>query len=174
MRSEKQFLVEEVNIQLEKSDYVYLTNYSRITVEETEELRSKLAEVGAEFHVVKNSIFNVAAKARELPDMKDWLSGPTAIVVGGNDPSGVAKALGKFFKDKEKVELKGGALNNRLLNTDEIEQLAKLPGLDSLRAQLMGLLNTPAQKMVSVLNAVPASVVNVLQAKVDQEGGADA
>ena len=123
---------------------------------------------------MKNSILNVAAKSRELPDMKDWLTGPTAIVVGGNDPSGVAKALGKFFKDKEKVELKGGALNNRLLNTDEIEQLAKLPGLDSLRAQLMGLLNTPAQKMVSILNAVPASVVNVLQAKVDQEGGADA
>ena len=172
MRAEKQFLVEEVNTQLDKSDYVYLANYSRITVEETEELRSTLGELGAEFHVVKNSILNVAAKSRELPDMSDWLTGPTAIVVGGNDPSGVAKALGKFFKDKEKVELKGGALSNRLLNTDEIEQLAKLPGLDSLRAQLMGLLNTPAQKMVSVLNAVPASVVNVLQAKVDQEGGA--
>ncbi|MGB0370245.1 MAG: 50S ribosomal protein L10 [Opitutales bacterium] len=174
MRPEKQFLVEEVNTQLDKSDYVFLTNYSRITVEETEELRSALAAHGAEFHVVKNSILNVAAKARELPDMKDWLSGPTAIVVGGNNPSGVAKALGKFFKDKEKVELKGGALSNRLLNTDEIEELAKLPSLDILRAQLMGLLNTPAQSMVGVLNAVPVSVVNLLQAKVDQEGGSDA
>ena len=93
MRPEKQFLVEEINTQLDKSDYVFLTNYSRITVEETEELRSTLAGLGAEFHVVKNNILNVAAKARELPDMQDRLSGPTAIVVGGKGPSGVAKAL---------------------------------------------------------------------------------
>lgn len=174
MRTEKQYLVDEVNTQLEKSDYVFLTNYSRITVEETEELRTKLSELGAEFHVVKNSILNVAAKSRELPDLNEWLSGPTAIVVGGKDPSGVAKALGKFFKDKDKVEVKGGALSNRLLNKDEIEELAKLPSLEILRAQLMGLLNTPAQSFVGVLNAVPVSVVNLLQAKVDQEGEATA
>lgn len=170
MRPEKEFLLAEVNSQLDKSDYVFLTNYSRITVEETEILRSSLSAVGAEFHVVKNSILNVAAKSRNLPDLGEWLSGPTAIVVGGNDPSGVAKVLGKFFKDKDKVEPKGGALSLRLLTPADIDALAKLPSLDVLRAQLMGLLNTPAQSFVSVLNAVPVSVLNLLKAK--EEKGA--
>lgn len=171
MRPEKQYLVEEVNNHLNKSDYVYLANYDRITVEETAELRSALAQHNAEFHVVKNSILGVAANARALPDMSAHLSGPTAIIVGGEDPSGVAKVLGEFFKKKEKVDLKVGVLNDKVLEKAQIEVLAKLPGLEALRAQLLGLLNQPGTSLVRVLNAVPQSVVNVLQAKVRAENG---
>ncbi|MFP4069161.1 MAG: 50S ribosomal protein L10 [Verrucomicrobiota bacterium] len=173
MRPEKKYLVEEVNTHLGKSDYVYLANYERITVDETAELRAALAEHDAEFHVVKNTIFNVAAQSRELPDLSEHLNGPTAIIVGGNNPSGVAKALGEFFKKKEKVDLKVGVMNDRTLSKDEIEALAKLPGLEVLRAQLLGLLTQPATGLVRVLNAVPQSVVNVLQAKVRKENGED-
>ena len=169
MRPEKKFLVEEVDSHLEKSDYVYLANYSRITVDETAELREKLGQEGAEFHVVKNSILNVAAKSRELPDLSEHLDGPVAIVVGGNNPSGVAKVLQSFFKEKEKVELKGGVVDDRLLTKEEIAELAKLPGLEVLRAQLLGLLNMPATQMVQVLAGVPRAMVQVLQAKVDKE-----
>jgi large subunit ribosomal protein L10 len=169
MRQEKQYLVDEVSTHLEKSDYVYLANYERITVEEIAELRASLAEHQAEFHVVKNTIFNVAAQAKEMPDVSEHLSGPTAIIIGGNNPSGVAKALGKFFKDKEKVELKVGILDNKTLDAAQINVLAKLPGLESLRAQLLGLLSQPGTSLVRVLNAVPQNVVNVLQAKVRQE-----
>ena len=91
MRPEKKYLVEEVGEHLKKSDYVYLANYERITVDETAQLRASLAEHNAEFHVVKNSIFGVAAGERELPDVSEHLKGPTAIVVGGDNPSGVAK-----------------------------------------------------------------------------------
>lgn len=171
MRPEKQYLVEEVNEHLNKSDYIYLANYERITVEETAELRASLAEHNAEFHVVKNSILGVAANAKAMPDMADHLNGPTAIIVGGEDPSGVAKVLGEFFKKKEKVDLKVGVLNDKLLEKAQIEALAKLPGLESLRAQLLGLLNQPGTGLVRVLNAVPQSVVNVLQAKVRAENG---
>ena len=101
MRPEKQYLVEEVTGHLDKSSYVYLTNYSGITVDETAELRGALAEHGAEFHVVKNTIFSVAAASRELPEMDAHLTGPTAIVIGGENPSGVAKTLGAFFKKKD-------------------------------------------------------------------------
>lgn len=172
MRPEKQFLVEEVSNHLGKSDYVYLANYERITVDETAELRASLAEHDAEFHVVKNSILNVAAGRKELPDMSEHLNGPTAIIVGGNNPSGVAKALNKFFKDKEKVELKVGLLNDKPLSKEQIEALGKLPGIDALRGQLLGLLSQPGTGLVRVLNAVPQNVVNVLQAKVREEGGA--
>lgn len=171
MRPEKQYLVDEVSTHLEKSSYVYLTNYDRITVDETAELREALAQHGAEFHVVKNTIFSVAAAARDLPALDDHLTGPTAIVVGGDDPSGVAKALGKFFKAKEKVELKAGILDSKELTKENIEALAKLPGLESLRAQLLGLLSQPGTGLVRVLNAVPQSLVNVLQAKVREENG---
>lgn len=173
MRPEKQYLVEEVNTHLAKSDYVYLTNYERITVDEIADLRSQLAEHNAEFHVIKNSIFGVAAAAKELPDLSEHLNGQTAIVVGGDNPSGVAKVVGEFFKKKEKVEMKAGILNDRALTKEEIEALAKLPGLEVLRAQLLGLLTQPATGMVRVINAVPQSLVNVLQAKVRKENGED-
>ena len=171
MRPEKKYLVEEVNEHLNKSEYVYLTNYERITVDEIAELRAQLAEHDAEFHVVKNTIFGVAAESKELPDMAEHLTGPTAIIVGGNNPSGVAKALGTFFKKKEKVEIKAGILNEKALDKAQIEALAKLPGLESLRAQLLGLLTQPSTGLVRVLNAVPQNVVNILQAKVRKENG---
>ncbi|MGC6424930.1 MAG: 50S ribosomal protein L10 [Lentimonas sp.] len=171
MRPEKQYLVEEVNTHLEKSDYVYLTNYERITVDEIAELRAQLSEYDAEFHVIKNSIFGVAAAAKDLPDMSEYLTGQTAIVIGGDNPSGVAKLIGEFFKKKEKVEMKAGILNDRALTKEEIEALAKLPGIESLRAQLLGLLSQPATGFVRVVNAVPQGLVNVLQAKVRAENG---
>jgi large subunit ribosomal protein L10 len=174
MRLEKKYLVEEVNTHLSKSDYVYLANYERITVDEIAELRAALAEQDAEFHVVKNTILNVAAQERSYPDLSEHLAGPTAIVVGGNNPSGVAKIVFDFFKKKEKVELKAGVLNDRALEVTEIEALSKLPGLEVLRAQLLGLLTQPATGFVRVINAVPQDLVNVLQAKVRKEKGEDA
>lgn len=171
MRPEKQYLVEELNSHLDKSDYVYLTNYERITVEEIADLRAQLSEHDAEFHVVKNSIFGVAAAAKDLPDLGEHLTGQTAIIVGGNNPSGVAKIIGEFFKKKDKVEMKAGIVNERALTKEEIEALAKLPGLEVLRAQLLGLLTQPATGFVRVINAVPQGLVNVLQAKVRKENG---
>ena len=170
MRPEKELLVRDVDQHLDKSDYVFLTNYERITVEETESLRASLAEENAEFHVVKNSILNLALQRREKPDLKDHLSGPTAIIVGGENPSGVAKVLKKFFKDKEKVEMKVGILGDQAVSTDDLLELADLPGLDDLRAKFLSLLNTPAQRFVTVVNAVPQSVVNVLKAYADKGG----
>ena len=79
-----------------------------------------------------------------------------------------------FFKKKEKVELKAGVLNDRALEVQEIEALSKLPGLEVLRAQLLGLLTQPATGFVRVINAVPQDLVNVLQAKVRKEKGEDA
>lgn len=170
MRPEKELLVRDVDQHLDKSDYVFLTNYERITVEETESLRASLAAENAEFHVVKNSILNLALQRREKPDLKDHLSGPTAIIVGGENPSGVAKVLKKFFKDKEKVEMKVGILGDQTVSNDDLLELADLPGLDELRAKFLSLLNTPAQRFVTVVNAVPQSVVNVLKAYADKGG----
>lgn len=169
MRPEKKYLVEEVNQHLDKSSYVYLTNYERITVEEIAQLRKSLSEFNAEFHVIKNNIFSVAAAARNMPDIGEHLKGQTAIVIGGADPSGVAKVISEFFKKNEKVDFKAGILEERVLTKEEIIALSNLPGIDSLRAQLLGLLAQPATGLVRVISAVPQSMVNVLQAKVRAE-----
>ena len=148
---------------------MFLADFSRVTVLETEELRQLLAKHGAEFHVVKNRILKLAAAAREYPEMDESLKGPTAIVVGGDDAPGVAQALEKFFKSKKKLELKGGVLEKSALSNNDISALAKLPPADVLKAMLLGLFNQPATQMVRVVQAVPQSMLNVLQAKVDQE-----
>lgn len=168
MQAEKKFLVEEVGRYLDKSDYMFLADFQRVTVAETEELRRILSGLGAEFHVVKNRILKIAADEREMQIAEDNLRGPTAIVVGGKDAAGVAKALEKFFKDKKKLEIKGGVLQKGPLSVDEVSNLAKLPSEEILRAQLLGLLNTPATQMVRIIQAVPQGLLNVLQAKADK------
>lgn len=172
MRVEKQYLVQEVSSHLDKSDYVYLVNYEGITVDEIALLRSTLDVYDAEFHVVKNSIFKVAATALEYPDLSDHLTGQTALVVGGNNPSGVAKAIDIFFKEREKINLKVGILNEKILDRAQIEILAKLPGLEALRGQFLGLLNQPTSSLVRIFNAVPQSILNIMQAKARLENGA--
>lgn len=170
MQEEKKYLQDEIGSWLDQSDYVFLADFSRITVLETEALRQILAKHGAEFHVVKNRILKLAAAAREFPPMDEHLKGPTAIVVGGTDAPGVAAALAKFFKDKQKIELKGGVLEKAALSLSDISVLAKLPPADVLKAQLLSLFNQPATQMVRVVQAVPQGLLNVLQAKADKEG----
>ena len=153
MRPEKAYLVKEASDYLTRSEYVFLADYKGINAEETTELRQKLAERGAEFHVVKNSSLRLAAKEKDLPDLSEHLTGHTAVVVGGDDASGVAKALGLYFKETQKVSVKGGSLGDRILDASEIKMLAKLPGLESLRAQLLSLFNTSATQLVGVLSA---------------------
>jgi large subunit ribosomal protein L10 len=166
MRAEKQYLVAEVESHLRKSDYVILTNFTGITVEDAADLRAKLAAEKAEYHVVKNSSLRVAARALGLPDIETALTGPTAVVVGGGNSPGVARILKQYFKDKQKLEVKAAVLGNRLITAKQVQQLADMPSLETLRAQLLGLLQQPAGMFVRVVNAVPQSMVNVLQAKV--------
>ncbi|MCH6258725.1 50S ribosomal protein L10 [Puniceicoccaceae bacterium K14] len=172
MRPEKQFLVDEINSHLEKSDYLFVANYERANVTDIASLREELAKEEAEFHVVKNNILRVAAEKRGLPEVDEHLVGQNAIVIGGKNPSGVAKVLTKFFEKNEKMEVKVGILGEQRIEKDGVVALSKLPSLDALRAQLLGLLSQPAQSLVFVLNAVPQSVVNLLKNKSEAEGEA--
>lgn len=167
MRPEKTYLVDEAKNHLAKSNYFFLTDYQGINADETSILRGKLAERGAEFHVVKNSSLRLAAPHNVINELNDELKGHTAIVIGGDDPSGVAKALGEYFKDTNKVSIKGGSLDDRVLTEDDIKTLAKLPGLESLKGQLLSLLNTLATKLVTVLSEPSRGMVTVLKAKAE-------
>jgi large subunit ribosomal protein L10 len=168
MRPEKKFLVDEVSSYLGKSAYVFLADYRKVTVADAAELRSILRAQQAEYHVVKNSILNVAVRERKLPELEGaWLTGQTAIIVGGRNPAEVAKILLKYYKDKDKLPVKGGVLGQNRLSAADVTALSTLPSLDVLRAQLLGLLSSPATSLVRVLQGVPQGLLNVLQAKSD-------
>jgi large subunit ribosomal protein L10 len=153
MRAEKKYLISEVEGHLKKSDYVILANFTKVTVADTAELRSQLAAENAEFHVVKNSSFRVAAKAFGLPEVDAALAGPTAIVVGGKNPAGVAKVLKKFFETKQKLEVKVGILEKKVVSAKDLAAIADLPSFDALRAQFLSLLTSNAAAFVRVLDA---------------------
>ena len=153
MRAEKQYLIAEVETHLKKSDYVILANISKVTVADVADLRNKLAAEKAEFHVVKNSSLRVAAKALGLPDIESSLTGPTAVVVGGKNPAGVAKVLKKFFSDKQKLEIKVGVIEKKTITASDLSIMADLPSLEALRSQLLGLFTQNAAAFVRVLDA---------------------
>ena len=153
MRAEKKFIIAEVEAHLKKSDYVILTNFTKITVADVAELRSRLAPEKAEFHVVKNSSFRVAAKALGLPEVDAALAGQTAVVVGGKNPAGVAKVIKKFVEEKQKLEVKVGILDKKVMTAAELSKLADLPSFEVLRAQFLGLLTQNAAAFVRVLDA---------------------
>lgn len=153
MRAEKKYLISEVESHLKKSDYVILANFSKVTVADTAELRKRLAVEKAEFHVVKNSSFRVAAKAFGLPEVDSVLAGPTAIVVGGKNPAGVAKVLKKFFDEKQKLEVKVGVLDKKVFSSAELAKLADLPPFDVLRSQFLSILTSNAAAFVRLVDA---------------------
>lgn len=153
MRSEKKFLVEEVAAHLAKSDYLFLADFTKVTVADAATIRGAIREFGGEYHVVKNSILKIAMKNANLPDVSEHLTGHTAIVVGGANPSAVAKALLKFFKDTTRLEIKTGIVEGALLSKAEIEELSKLPTLPEARALFLSLLTAPAAQFVRVLVA---------------------
>ena len=153
MRAEKKFLIDEVTGHLKKYDYVILTNFTKLTVADTAELRKRLSPEKAEFHVVKNSSFRVAAKAFGLPEVDKTLIGQTAVVVGGKNPAGVAKVLKKFIEEKQKLEVKIGVLDKKVMNAAELSKLADLPSFEVLRSQFLGLLMQHASAFVRVLDA---------------------
>lgn len=153
MRAEKQYLISEVDTHLKKSDYVILTNFTKVSVADTAELRKRLAAEKAEFHVVKNSSLRVAAKALGLPEFESSLTGPTAVVVGGKNSAGVAKILKKFFDEKQKLEIKVGVLDKKIVSADDLKKIADLPSFEALRSQFLGLLKSNAAAFVRVLDA---------------------
>jgi Ribosomal protein L10 len=159
MRAEKRYLVDEVIARLDASSFVFLMNFTGVTVEGASELRNALRPLGAEFHVVKNSLLNIAAKERELPDFSEVLEGPTAIVSGGDAVTEVAKAIVTFLKTRDRADVKIAVLDKEILKKADIEALSKLPGLPGMRAQLLSLF----------LIASAQGILNVLKAKSEKE-----
>jgi large subunit ribosomal protein L10 len=173
MRAEKQFIGKEYVTRLNSSPFFIVVDYRGLTVTNFTELRKRLRGTGSEVHVVKNSIFRVAAKEAGLAEMnKSALAGQVAIVTGQKDVSGAAKVLKKFVTEFSKGAVHFGYLNNQRLENKDLMELADLPSLDVLRARILGTLQAPAAQLARVIAAPGQQLARVIQARVDKEPAA--
>jgi large subunit ribosomal protein L10 len=170
MRPEKASIVADLAEKLNRSPFVLVADYQRMKVDQFGELRNRLAPTGAEVRVVKNSFLKRAMSSSGLPDVAEKLRGQTAIVLGDKDVAPVAKILKTFAAEFKTAALKIGVVDKSVLSTEEIESLAELPPREILLAQLLGLLLSPASKLVRLLNEPGASLARLLKAQAEKEG----
>ena len=168
MRAEKQILTKEYLTRLNASPFFIVVGYSGLKVSHLTEFRDRLRKAGAEVHIVKNSIFAIAAKEAGVTDLNGSVAGQIAVVTGQKDISAAAKAVKNFGAEFDKLKVRFGYLNNKRLAEAELMILADLPSIEVLRSKLLGVLNAPATKLVVLLNTPATMLARVLQAKADK------
>jgi len=165
MRPEKANIVSDLSEELKESSFVLVADYQHMKVDDFSELRKRLAGAGAEIHVVKNSFLKRAMADSGFRAGDGKLAGQTAVVTGKKDVAPVAKAFKTFVTEFKKAMLKLGFIDRAAVSTAELEALADLPPENVLRAQLLGLLLSPATQFVRILNEPGSSLARLLNAK---------
>ncbi len=162
-REQKEVEIKDLNARFEKDETMVVTHYSGLTVGELEELRAGLRAEGATFKVTKNSLAKIALKGTKFEGTADMFSGPVGVATS-EDPVAAAKVAHKFAKDNEKLIILGGAFGEKVLDVQGIEALAKMPGLDEVRATIAGLIMAPARNIASVVAAPGSKVAGAVKA----------
>src|SRR6202047_3833173 len=173
MRPEKTTIVEDLSTRLNASPFLIVTEYTGMNVLQFSELRSRLAGAGAQCRVVKNTFLRKAAAEVGYPDLAESLNGQTAIVTGESDVCAAAKILKNFSAEFQKPAVKVGVLDKAIISKEQIGALADLPPKEILQAQLLGVLKSPLQKLVILLNEPGASLARLLKARVDKESAGE-
>jgi len=170
MRPEKASIVSELSEALKRSPFVLVTDYRGMKVVDFGELRNRLAPARAEVHVVKNNFLKLAMADSGFPEVGDQFVGQTAVVTGEADVAPVAKIFKTFATEFKLAALRVGFVDRAVLSTAELETLAELPTREILQAQLLGLLLSPASRLVSLFNQPAAALARLLSAKAEKEG----
>lgn len=163
-RSEKQNVIGEIQGVIQGSSAFYLVDFKGLKVKEISALRDKVRQSSGAIRVVKNTLLKKASEGTALEGAQSWMEGPTALAWAGKDPVPLAKTLVSFAKENPKLRLKGGIVDGRAMDAQSVEELSKLPGIDGVRAQLIGLLQAPATKLATLLQT-PARNVAVCLAE---------
>lgn len=137
-----------------------LMDYRGLTVEEDTKLRNDLRAAGVKYFVVKNTLLRLAANQVGLEELDSILHGPTALAIS-EDPVAPAKILFEFAKNNEKVEIKSGFMDGKVLSEQELTQLAKTPSKDTLIAKIMGSLNAPVSNLARLLATIAEGGVEI-------------
>jgi large subunit ribosomal protein L10 len=149
-----------------------LTEYRGLTVRQLSDLRKQLKGASAEYKVVKNRLARIAIKDSALDGLGKHLTGPTGVAYTRHDPVSVAKALQAFVKNNPALTIKVGVVEGKVLEPSALKSLADLPSKEALRAQLVGALQGPMSKLVTLLTAVQGELVRVFEAR-SKQGAAE-
>ncbi len=168
MRPEKNLIIQEIQHRVADLPYVFLTNYVGMRVEEFAELRNRLAEVQAEYRVVKNSLLKRALSASELPELEEHLLGQTAVVLGKSDVCAAAKIIKNFNAEFSRPVIKVGILDRAVLSQAQLLELADLPSREVLLAQIVGLLQAPVAGIARLVNSPASRIADALKFRSEQ------
>ena len=159
-KEQKKNYISEMSTQFENSKAVMVTHYQGLTMTQLDELRTSMREYGIVFKITKNRITKLALEKTKCKDLVDLFSGPTAVAFS-DDAIMSARILSKFAQDNENLKLIGGIMDNEVLDEAAVQNVASLPTLDEARANIVGILNAPASKLVSILLAYSEKMSNL-------------
>jgi large subunit ribosomal protein L10 len=173
-RPEKVAKVEEIRERLSRVQGAVITDYRGLDVGEITELRKQLREAGVEFKVLKNTLTILAAREVGMEEIVPYLTGPTAIAFGYDDPVTAAKIISEFAKKNKELEIKGGLVEGRVLGPEAVQALADLPSREVLLSMVLRAMQGPIAGMMNVLQGNIRNFVYALEAvrKKKEEAGA--
>lgn len=162
---EKQAIVDELSSKLRGANAFYLTDFTGLNVKSITDLRRRLRGAGVEYLVVKNTLAERALDGADFPDIAEFFKGPTALVIGQDDPVAPAKVLADFAKEHDnKPAVKAGVVERKAVSPAQIEALAKLPPKEQLLAELAGALEAPMAQLAYVMQAKLYEMAGLLDA----------
>lgn len=165
----KSQLVDEIKGKIESAQSLVLVNYRGLNVEEVTELRNKYREAKVEYKVYKNTMMVRAFEELGYDSITKFLKGPSAVAFSMEDPASAAKVTAEFLKTHDKLEIKSGLVDGKVISKEEVDSLAKLPSKEVLIAQVLYGLNAPIQGLVNVLNGNIRGLAVVLKAIADKK-----
>ncbi len=168
-RDEKSAIVSELNDSFSRAKFTVITDYCGLTVSELEELRSELRKCDSEIRVAKNTLLKKAVTDTDSASLSDEFTGTTAVVMAYADPVSPAKALTKFADGHAKFKIRCAALEGDKLTIGDLIALSKLPSREVLLGQLLSVLNAVPTGLVQVLSAVPRTFLYGLRAIEEQK-----
>jgi len=170
-REQKAAVIEEVTGQIREAGAIFAVDYRGISVTQAAELRTRLGDAGASFRVVKNRLTQRAADDAGAEGLKEFLVGPTAFtfVRTDGDVALAAKAIAQFRRENDLLEFKGGTMEGEAVSIDQIESIARLPALDVLRGQFVGVLASPITGLVRGLGSMISGLAIQLK-QIEEQG----
>ena len=174
-REQKQKNLEALAQQFQAASAGMLVGFTKLTVAKDQELRRRLREAGARYSVVKNTLARKAAEGTPFEGAAEHFKGVTALALAEGDPVELSKAISKFVKDNPDVfTFKAGVVEGRVVALRDIEAIATLPSKEELIAKILFLVNAQAQRLVTVISAVPRNLAIVVKQIGEQKGGGEA
>jgi large subunit ribosomal protein L10 len=161
-REQKAAVIEEVASQIREAQAIFAVDYRGLSVKQAADLRGRLIEIDANLRVVKNTLTERAADQVDAEPLKQFLEGPTAFTFVQGDPVLAAKAIAAFRREAQLPEFKGGWMDGKELTVADIEALSRLPSLDVMHGQLVGLVANPLSGLVRTLNALLSGIAIAL------------